>query len=776
MKQYFIILCVFVSSLTYSQNVITDSNTYSAQELIEDILIDSNCITDVVVTNVLGGNFNGTDESYGYFDANGSTFPFQNGVVLSTGTLANVQGPNTSLSDDNAPGWVGDTDLENILNESNTINATILEFNFKAVADQISFRYIFASEEYQENNSNTCQYSDLFGFLIRKETDNNYQNIALVPGTQTPVKVTTVHSGIPGACQPINEAYFGSWNNATAPINFNGQTAILTATANVIPNETYHVKLVIADEQNYRYDSAVFLEAGSFQLSTNLGPNLLIANGNALCTNQTILLDATQPGTNTYRWFENGVEIPMANNPTYLVTNAGTYSVEVTIDGTCLSYGEVIIEVAPDPIVFNTTLISCDYNLDGFTTYNLFDAEEAVTNTDNSIFITDFYFSQAEAISGTNPIPSPTSFDNTSLNQIVYARVTNYNGCISVAEVTLNFANNPVVFPSYPACDEDINDGVTTYNLNNMTAFVLSHNNVPNTANVSFYSSQADLENQVNELTGTYENTNSPYFDNLYVQITDNGICFAYASIYLTVNPSPELLPDEETLYCLNLFPQTIHLETGILNGNPSDYTYQWQLDGVDLMQNSEQILINQAGIYTVTVTNNDGCFKTRTITVNASNTATIEDIYVTEASNNNSITITVSGEGDYEYALDNGYFQDSNTFTNVSAGYHTVYIQDKNGCGIIPVDVSVLGFPKFFTPNGDGYNDHWNPVGLDAMETSVKVNIFNRYGKLIKELSAFGSGWDGTFKGELLPTDDYWFVITFSNGMEYRGHFTLKR
>ncbi|MCB0389561.1 MAG: T9SS type B sorting domain-containing protein, partial [Winogradskyella sp.] len=75
-----------------------------------------------------------------------------------------------------------------------------------------------------------------------------------------------------------------------------------------------------------------------------------------------------------------------------------------------------------------------------------------------------------------------------------------------------------------------------------------------------------------------------------------------------------------------------------------------------------------------------------------------------------------------------------------------------------------------------DGYNDFWNPVGLDYMETSVTVNIFNRYGKLLKELSAFGSGWDGTFKGELLPTDDYWFVITFSNGKEYRGHFTLKR
>jgi gliding motility-associated-like protein len=776
MKSYLLIIFLLISFVTFSQNVTTDSRTYTPQELIEDILIDSNCITDVVVTNVVGGNFNGTDESYGYFEANGSIFPFQNGVVLSTGKLAHVQGPNTTLSDDDAPNWVGDADLEYVLNESNTTNATILEFNFKAVADQISFRYLFASEEYQEGNSNTCRYSDLFGFLIRKEDETRYENIAVIPGTQTPVKVTTVHSGIPGACQPINETYFGSWNNASAPINFNGQTAVLTAIATVIPNETYHVKLVIADEQNYRYDSAVFLEAGSFQLSTNLGEDLLIAYNNALCPNETILLDASQPGINTYKWFKNGVEIPLETNPTYLVTDAGTYNVEVIIDGTCFSYGEVIIEVAPNPIVFNTTLISCDYNLDGYTTYNLYDSEADITLNNSTLTLEGFYTSQAEATSGTNPIPNPTSFENTVLNQIVYARVSNPNGCISVAEVTLSFANNPVVLPMYRTCDDSINDGITTFNLDDLTTFVLAQNSVPNTATITFYSSQEDLENQINPLSGTYENTNTPYFDNLYVQITDNGICYAYASIYLIVNPSPELAPDEEMMYCLNLFPQTIDLEAGLLTGNPSNFNYQWELDGVDLMQNTEQISVNETGVYTVTVTNNFNCSASRTITVVPSNIATIENISVTEASNNNSITITVSGEGDYEYALDNGYFQDSNTFTNVSAGYHTVYVKDKNGCGVVSVDVSVLGFPKFFTPNGDGYNDYWNPIGLDYLETSVGVKIFNRYGKLMKELSAFGSGWDGTFNGNLLPSDDYWFITTLTNGQEYRGHFSLKR
>jgi len=776
MKLYLLIIFIFISSVTFSQNVITDSNTYTAQELIEDILIGSNCISDVVVNNVIGGNFNGTDESYGYFDANGSSFPFQNGIVLSTGKLTNVQGPNMSLSDDDASGWIGDLDLENALNESNTLNATILEFNFRAVvANQIRFRYLFASEEYQEGNANTCRYSDLFGFLIRKVGETNYENIAVIPGTQTPVKVTTVHSGIPGACDPINESYFGSWNDANAPINFNGQTTVLTATANVIPNEIYHVKLVIADEQNYRYDSAVFLEAGGFQLATDIGPDLLIANGTALCENETVQLQVTEPGnTNTYKWFKDGVELIGETNTILNVIEAGIYSVEATING-CILNGEAIIEYVPNPIGSNTTLVACDTNLDGFTNYNLFDALAAITNNDNSLTIENFYLSQVEAESGASPIPNPTNYENTSLMQIVYARVSNSNGCISIAEVTLDFANNTIILPSYDSCDDN-NDGVLNFNLNDISNFVISQSDVPNSASVLFYSSQNDLENQENGLSGTYENIDSPYLDTLYVQIIDNGMCYAYTSINLIVFPIPELEPNEESIYCLNTYPETIILEAGITNGLPSDFTYQWELGSIDLMQNSEQILVNETGIYIVTVTNIYGCSSSRTITVLPSNIATIDDVFVTEATNNNSITIQVSGEGDYEYALDNGSFQNSNVFTNVSAGYHTVYVIDKNGCGVVTEDVSVLGFPKFFTPNGDGYNDYWKPVGLNYLETHVIVKVFNRHGKLIKELSAFGNGWNGTFNGESQPSDDYWFVVTLTNGKEYRGHFTLKR
>ncbi|TYB79941.1 T9SS type B sorting domain-containing protein [Bizionia myxarmorum] len=776
MKNALFIITCFLSLLSWSQNVEVDARIYRPQELVEDVLIDSDCISNVVVTNAISGNFNGTDLSYGYFENNNSNFPFQSGIILSTGRLQNAAGPNTSLSDDDAPNWAGDQDLQDVLNESQTVNATTLEFTFEAIANQISFRYIFASEEYQQGDPNTCRYSDLFGFLIRPENETQYTNIAIVPRTQTPIKVTTVHSGIPGYCDPINSQYFGGWNGPNAPINFNGQTKVLTAVANVVPNTTYHVKLVIADHINYRYDSAVFLEAGSFQLSSNLGRDRIIAENRALCTDETLELNAFQPGNNTYKWFRNGTEIPGEVNATYTVSQPGDYAVEVVIDGACLSSGNIIIEYAPDPIVSNTTLIGCDLDLNGLTTYNLWGARNAVTNNDQQLNIENFYTSFAGAESASNDvITNPGNFSNTTVLQTVFARVLNSNGCPAIAEVILDIANNAVNLPAFSACDTDF-DGITTFNISDLSTFIVSQPDVPNTASVSFYASQVDMESQSNPISGTYENTNSPNSDTLFIKISDNGNCYAFTTLDLLVFDKPELLPDYSVYYCLNLSPTTISISSGIPSGQTNNYDYEWFLNGTDLMQNSAQIEINEIGTYSVLVTNSDGCSSTRIIEVLASNSPTITDISVQEASSNNTITISVSGEGIYEFALDSGSFQNSATFTNVSAGIHTITVNDTRGCGFITQEVSVLGFPKFFTPNGDGQNDVWRPLGINASTRQLKISIFDRYGKLIKQLNAVSSGWNGTYNGQDLGSEDYWYRATMPNGKEYLGHFSLVR
>jgi len=775
MRRILIAVLIVLTNLTFSQNVQVDSQTFTPQQLIEDILIDSDCIENVFVTNVVGGDFNNTDQSYGYFDASGTTFPFENGIILSTGRLQNAEGPNTSLSDDDAPNWLGDNDLETILNEPNTFNATIIEFDFTSVASQVSFRYIFASEEYQEGNPNTCQFSDLFGFLIRPINESQYTNIALVPNTQIPVKVTTVHPDIPNGCPAENETYFGGFNDATAPINYDGQTAILTATADVIPNETYHVKLVIADEQNYRYDSAVFLEAGSFQLSTDLGEDRLLATSNPLCNTETLELNAFQTNATSYKWFKDGIELFTEINSIYTVTSAGTYQVEVSLANNCVSFGEIVIEYGSNPIAFDSVLIECDLDQDGLTVYNLFDATDSITNSNSNLIVTGFFLLEAEALQNINAISEPTAFENTSINQTVFARIETQYRCFVIAELNLQISNNTLQIPPFTSCDDAIVDGFTIFNLDDLRTQIELI--VPLNSSIQFYETLTDALADTNTLANLFENTT---IDSqvIYVKITSNNQCYGISGVELRVLFTPLLEPDinleNPVYYCLNRFPETITLFAGVINDLPSNYQYLWNSG-----ETASSIEINQPGTYEVLVTYSNGCSSLRSIEVVASNTATIEEIIVQDLVTNNTITINVSGEGVYEYSLDdiNGPYQESNVFTNVSSGFHTVFVRDILGCGIVEEIVSVRGFPKFFTPNGDGYNDTWQVYGINHQFLSVnEIFIYNRYGKLLKQISPLGSGWNGRFNGELLPSTDYWFTIKFFDGSEYRGHFALAR
>ncbi|WP_246431465.1 choice-of-anchor L domain-containing protein [Winogradskyella flava] len=759
-----------------------DSQTYTPQQLIEDILIDSDCITNVVVTNVVGGDFGGSDQSYGFFDATRTSFPFQNGIVLSTGRLANVPGPNNSLSDDDASNWLGDSDLEMVLNETNTFNATILEFDFTSVASQISFRYMFASEEYQENNPNSCNFSDLFGFLIRPTAgQSQYENIALVPDTNIPVKATTVTPGVPGVCPPQNETYFGNYNATNAPINFNGQTAILTATATVVPNQSYHVKLVIADEQNYRYDSAVFLEAGSFQLSTDLGSNRLLATGNPLCEDETLELSAYQAGQNIYEWYRDGILVQGTSTGcgtcgTYTLTEPGTYTVEVGLANNCTSYGEVVIEYAPNPIGQNATLVECDSNQDGLTIYDLYDAESDLTNNDTNLAISDFFISENDARDNNNPIPNPTNFQNTIPFQSVYARVINAANCFDVAALELQISNNIITIPDLEACDGEIIDGFGDFTLSDITASII--NQIPTNGELTYYETETDAFSETNQLPDNFINTIA-YSQTIYVKVESNNQCYSISTVNLNVLYTPVLEGDSTSTYCLNSFPETITIFGGVLDDLPNNYYYEWYFNGALTDVHTSVNEINEAGNYTVVVTDPNGCSSNRTITVNSSEVAIIETITVEGIAPNNTITINVSGQGNYEYALDdsNGIYQDNNVFTNIPAGAHFVYIRDKNGCSIVEETIYVLGFPKFFTPNDDDVNDLWQIKGAnDQFSLIESIQIFNRYGKLISKQTPSSSGWDGKHNGEFLPNDDYWFVAKFFNGKTFTGHFALKR
>jgi gliding motility-associated-like protein len=769
---WFVLCCI---RLVPAQNIQVDATTYTPQQLVEDVLIDSGCISNVQITSTTSGNFPDGDKSFGYFSANGSNFPFQKGIVMSTGKLNNVPGPNTTLSDDDAPGWNGDPDLEAALNITNTTNATIIEFDFVPNADNIQFRYLFASEEYQEGDPNTCIYSDAFAFLI-KPLGGNYTNIALVPGTNTPVLVTTVHSGIPGACPPINETYFEGWNDSNVPINFNGQTKILVAETPVTVNQAYHIKLVIADEANYRYDSTVFLEGGSFNIAANLGPDRSFVTNNPLCENETYILDATPQGTTPlgYKWYKNDILIPGETSAQLTVTTPGTYKVEIDYGNNCIAIDQVLIEYTGPVTVQNTDLYQCEPNADGLATFNLFDAEENIINGDPLLRVYSFHRSFNEAQNNIAPIRNPERYTNTQPNEIVYARVVSDYGCIGVAEVTLKTTTNTVSDFFLVNCSTPGTPGFASFNLSATTAElqVLFGNNTE----ITYHLLYEEAISQTNPLPNPFTNTQANV-QTIHARISGDLGCLGTAKINISVINTPEFEGEETYIYCLNTYPDTITIDSGLI-GTITNSTFLWSTG-----ETTRSIEVNEPGSYTLTVTRRKtingeaySCTSTRTFTVLPSEIAQVS-YELTGSIENPILNVLVQGVGNYIYSIDHGPFQQSPVFENLTLGEHVLMVNDKNGCGTTTITVYVLGFPNFFTPNNDGYHDTWQIAGQNPDTPQLqRIEIYDRFSKLLYILNKNTSGWNGTYNGKQMPSSDYWFKAIFKNGSTYRGHFTLKR
>jgi gliding motility-associated-like protein len=149
--------------------------------------------------------------------------------------------------------------------------------------------------------------------------------------------------------------------------------------------------------------------------------------------------------------------------------------------------------------------------------------------------------------------------------------------------------------------------------------------------------------------------------------------------------------------------------------------------------------------------------------------------------SGDRTITVIATDEGNYNYALDGEQPQSSNIFYNVAPGIHTITVTDMNGCSnTITKEVLIIDYPNYFTPNGDGFHDTWNISGLSD-QPNAKISIFDRLGKLIKQISPSGNGWDGTFNGQPLPSTDYWFTVNYNDfnqsvAKTFKAHFALKR
>jgi len=773
-KNIFFPAIYFITTVATAQYISIDDGR-TAQQLIENVLVNSSC-ANITNPSVSGDSFTAGQNSYGYFNAENTTFPLKEGVILSTFKSRSAIGP--YVSGQNGGGnnsWLGDADLNQALG-INSVNATVLEFDFVPLTNFISFNYIFASNEYQAYFP--CEFSDGFAFLIKeKGSTDDYKNLAVLPGTSIPVSSKNVHlltnsftdsQGFthPG-CPGINESYFNGFNSASSPINFSGQTIKLNAQSDVVAGKTYHIKLVIADDKEEYFDSAIFLEAGSFSAKMDLGPDHSATNNNPLCYGESFTIDTKLSANYSFQWFKDGSTIPISGEtkPSLIITDAGTYKVKVTFSpSSCTAEDEIKLEYAPQIVLNNATLYQCDDDADGITIFDLTKMDNFIKNNNPKLKLV-YYASLADAQGEINPIVNPSSFKNTAGNQTLYTRVTNEFGCANYAQLNLSVANNTISIQNpIVSCDTDaLQDGITEFNLNTkVTPQVIS--GLPAGLIVEYYSTQAEAISQKNQLPNLFTNT-TPNQQTIYARIVNGADCYKIVSETLFVHTFDPPNFEKSTSFLCNESNLTLTVDGGYSS-------YLWN-NG----ENTNSTNISAPGQYSVTVTNTDGCQKTKEFVVASSEIATITNVLTNNfEGNENSISISYIGDGNYEFSLDGNNYQHSPIFRGLDAGIYWVYVRDKNGCGIsVPYKTYIIDYPRFFTPNNDGYNDTWKIKNLDVLPKSSLL-IYDRYGKLLKQLNSESDGWNGLFNGKELPSDDYWFTITFEDGKIIKGHFSLKR
>jgi gliding motility-associated-like protein len=318
--RYLIPLLAILLLVMPARAQLNTDDTPTVTELVEDILLGEG----VQVYNITSTGANRAIGSFTTLPATFSEVPMDGGVIMSTGDIADAEGPNDSGGTSSNNWQPGDPDISAILGGTATNDAAVIEFDFYSPADTVRFNYIFASEEYREY---VCNFNDAFAFLLTgpNPAGGNYNkhNIALVPGTSTEVAIKTVNNGDSNSSCPeenSNQMYYvdngdGSTPVANPNVEFDGLTDVFTAVAIIEPCEEYHIKLVVADASDSQYDSSVFLEANSFSADvdtmladfTHEGPG---------CTNEDIqFLNAGSSGTGvTFEWTFGGGATPASSS------------------------------------------------------------------------------------------------------------------------------------------------------------------------------------------------------------------------------------------------------------------------------------------------------------------------------------------------------------------------------------------------------------------------------------------------------------------------------
>lgn len=288
-------------------------------------------------------------------------------------------------------------------------------------------------------------------------------------------------------------------------------------------------------------------------------------------------------------------------------------------------------------------------------------------------------------------------------------------------------------------------------------------------------------------ISGTW----SPALDNItttiYTFTPNSGECATLQTMTITVNENDSFTLQDNYFLCFNIdgsieIPVTI--DTGLTT---SEYSFTWLLNNAPISgENEGRLMPLIDGAYEVRIQNLATLCETSSSTLVTALVQPEFEVNITSDvfSDNQIIEVSPLSLGIFEYKLDDGPWVDNPIFENVSVGEHIIQVRDIRGCIESNETLFIISYPKFFTPNGDGTNETWNikaPESPNSFLNTAEIFIYNRYGKLLKQLNPAGGGWTGIYNGQMMPTDDYWFAVNYTepNSGErkrFTSHFTLKR
>jgi len=545
LKFIFSALLLLCSTLGFSQTV-SVNNGQSAQSLV-DMLLNDACAE---ISNISSSSI----EATGSFSNNGGAFPIADGVIIRTGDANFTAGGYTGNNLDSSLNNESDAFLQNLLDQSGRAavieEIAFLEFDFVPVSNFLSFDFLLASNEYGDEQ---CNSSDVLAFVLTDLQTGTETNLGVLPGGTTPVSVQNIKDNTYNpVCPSTNDDLFASYevDNARSTVNMRGYTTVLTAaSSSLVPGRGYKMRIVIGDANDSRYDSAIFLSAGSFNTGIDLGADFSLCNGDG-----TLLESGLQGSGYTFEWFRDGVLLIGETQPNLLVQQSGTYKVEVTRDGsTCLLDDEIVVS---DLQVAEPSDVEACFSNGGSS---LFDLTE---NNAEALGITDLgyelvYYASLEDLNNGVSIPQGelTSYASAG-NQTILIKLRNLangNFCDAQYDFELNVAESINVAAPDPLEICLLPGETGEIDLSTILP-VFPETEDPAEYSISYYNTLSNAENAVSPIDTSATYTVPPGIASrsvfIRVALADQSECYAVVTLFIEVGDLPPVDEMDDVVAC----------------------------------------------------------------------------------------------------------------------------------------------------------------------------------------------------------------------------------